>query len=147
MTLLTKKLCGMGLAINSNIVLQTLFNDLTKKWKSKFRYFDMRNQWSLSFLSGRENGFKFYYYLLVELHWINVDRSLMRNSSFTDVCPAPMLCSELWMWCKQKREHFTTLCSDKNLQRSQRSQGKAGFLQRFCGNEMGMKFISKLIWT
>lgn len=44
MTLLTKMLCCIGLAINSNIVLQTLFNGLTAKWKSNFRYFGMRNQ-------------------------------------------------------------------------------------------------------
>lgn len=44
MTFLTKKLCCMDLAINSNIIRQTLFNGLTKKFKSTFRYFDMKNQ-------------------------------------------------------------------------------------------------------
>lgn len=59
MTFLTKKLCSMGLAINSNIVLKILFNSLTKKFKSTFRYFNMRNQLTFSFLSGRENIFIF----------------------------------------------------------------------------------------
>lgn len=132
MTLLSKKLCCMGLSINSNIVPQTLLSGLTKKWKSNFRYFDMRNQWVwVSSVAGKMDLIFITTYLwnsselMWTIHWWGIHHSLMS---------ALPLCFVLNCGCdvNKKESIFKTYCSDKNLQCSQCfSQGKAVFCRDF----------------